>query len=226
MNKILEQLSNLQTRSQKIGKTRKEKIILYSEGLKAKLKQVQYAISQIESFTNRTDELESATNTDEFLISEKVNFYCDTFWTFLYSALDVLSQIINQALKLDLEEPKVSFKAVKDKLQNNEHKTLSVSQLYLKCFKSNSFSNLEKYRNCSIHRRQIYISEKTTKEKSTPGYSTSSSITTVSRLLCDDPLSVRPKTSQSRQIPKYLSDTKNKLARHIDNILAETQPVK
>ncbi len=226
MVKIIKQIDDLLARSQYVGKNRCEKIVLYSEGLKAKLQQVQYALYQIQSFTNRADELESTTAQDNFLITEKVNFYCDTFWTFLYSALDVLSQITNQALKLKLDEAAVSFKSVNNKLQGNAHKALPVAQQYSKCIKSNYFSNLDKYRNCSTHRRQIFICEKISKEKSTPGYSTALSLTTVSRLLCDDPLTVHPKTTQGRQIPEYMIDTKEKMVGFIETILAKTQPVK
>jgi hypothetical protein len=226
MEKVIKQIDDLLARSQKVGKTRKEKIKLYSEGLKAKLEQVQYALDQIKSFENRTDDLESTTAKDPFSITQKVNFYCDAFWTFLYSSLDVLSQITNQALKLQLDEEDVSFKSVNQKLQGNAHKDLNEAKAYLQCIKSHYYSNLDKYRNCSTHRRQIFVTESINKQISTPGYSTAPAITTVTRYLCDDPLKVKPKITIKRQIPKYMVDTKEKITKHIETILAETQPVK
>ena len=227
MEKVIKEIDNLMVRSKIItGKRRKEKIKLYSEGLKAKLSQVQYTLSRLESFNSRTDETESTTAEDNYPVLAKVHFYCDTFWTFLYSSLDVLSQIVNQALKLELGEKDVSFGNVKGKLQGNNYKSLPVAQKYLQCFNSNCFSNLEKYRNCSIHRRQIFITETITTQKATAGYSTAPQITTVIRVLCDDPLTVNAKTNQKREIPKYMVETKEKIKKHIESILAETQPVK
>jgi hypothetical protein len=227
MEKVFKQIDGLLARSKEVvSKSRQEKIKLYSEGLKTKLSQVQYALARLESFNNRTDDMESTTDKDDASITQKVNFYCDTFWTFLYSSLDVLSQIINQALKLGLDEENVKFKSVEGKLQGNAHKSLSVAKKYSECRNSHCYSNLDKYRNCSIHRRQIFIVETITKQKTTPGYSTASEITTVTRFLCDDPLTVKPKINQNRDIPKYMVDTKEKVIKHIDTILEETQPIK
>ena len=67
--------------------TRRQKIELYSEGLKAKIKQVEFALDSINSFAEQSDQTTSSTAPDNFLISDKIGFYCDSFWTFLYSTL-------------------------------------------------------------------------------------------------------------------------------------------
>ncbi|MHA1290991.1 MAG: Cthe_2314 family HEPN domain-containing protein [Candidatus Thorarchaeota archaeon] len=226
MAEITEVIDALLEKSKAIkSKSRREKIKLYCEGLKAKLEQVSFALSSIDTFTNRSDGTESTTEEDAPSISMQVAFYCDTFWIFLYSTLDVLSQIVNQAMALELDERNVSFNQVKGKLSGNALKAKDVSKKYDKCSKSRAFKNLEKYRNCSIHRRQIYIEEicETKSVRRTAGYTavstTESSSTVVTRILCDDPLTQNPKTSQERKIPKYMVDIKDSVIESIIKIL-------
>lgn len=223
MDAIFEKIDELVKKSEhKAPKTRKKKILLYAEGLKAKLKQVDYALTCLEQFDNRTDATESTTEEKSPSISMQVSFYCDIFWTFLYSSLDVLSQIVNQAMALDLYEKDVSFNKVKCKLGGNAFKSTKIYRQYDKCFRSTAFKNLEKYRNCSIHRRQIYIEETSTRVRRTPGYSTSTiddSSTTVSRILCKDPLKSTPAIDPKRIIPDYMIENKKKVVKRILGII-------
>lgn len=207
--------------------TRRQKIELYSEGLKAKIKQVQFALDSINSFAEQSDQTISSTVPDDFLISDKIGFYCDSFWTFLYSSLDVLAQIINQTLKLNLNEKHVGFKAVENDLIQ-KHNTSNIQKNFTACKKSNSFKNLDAYRNCSTHRRQIYIKEEIKIVKHTAGYRTTTSgpLESVQRLMCDNPLDLAPRTSQQRKIPDYMEDTMNKLIKQIEKILKNTKPTR
>jgi len=223
MDAIFEKIDELVKKSEhKAQKTQKKKILLYAEGLKAKLKQVDYALTCLEQFDNRSDATISTTEEKSPSISMQVSFYCDIFWTFLYSSLDVLSQIVNQAMALDLDEKDVSFNKVKGKLGGNTFKSKEISKQYDKCFKSNAFKNLEKYRNCSIHRRQIYIEETFTGVRRTPGYSistTDGTSTTVSRILCKDPLKPTPTIDPKRIIPDYMIKNKKKVVERILGII-------
>jgi hypothetical protein len=90
------------------------------------------------------------------------------------------------------------------------------------------FKNLDRYRNCSTHRRQIYIEEETKQVKGTAGYESSSTgpVITVVRTLCDNPLGLNPKTDQKRKIPDYMVKTRKKILRHIEQVLKETKAVK
>jgi len=208
-------------------KRRRDRIKIYSEGLKGKIKQVEYSSRKLSEFEHLTDSTRTSTAEDGFPIPESVNFYCDSFWIFLYSSLDVLAQILNQAVKLSLKERDISFKKVNTcipaKLQGTPvHKKLAA------CIKSNAFKNLEDYRNCSIHRRQIFILEETKHVTHTPGYQASStgSVPTVVRTLCDNPLALSPRIKQVRKIPEYLIETQKKILKHIDQILKNTIPLK
>lgn len=215
------------------SKSRQEKTELYCEGLKAKLEQASFALSCVEKFTNLSDDTKSTTEEISFSISMQVAFYCDTFWTFLYSSLDVLSQIVNQTMALGLKEKDVSFNQIKGKLGGTVHKDLEVSIRYNKCFKSRAFKNLEKYRNCSTHRRQIFIVElcETKSVRRTAGYpstattdstsiaTTDSTSTIVTRTLCDDPLTQKPKIEKKRIIPQYMVETQNSIIKSIKEII-------
>jgi hypothetical protein len=223
MDKLLCEIENLIEKSKDISsKKRRDKVFLYSEGLKAKLEQVDYTLTYLEQFENRSDETESTTDENAFSINMQVHFYCDSFWTFLYSSLDVLSQVVNQTMKLELDEKNVSFLSVKGKLGGKQYNNTKVFKQYLATCNSYPYKNLEKYRNCSTHRRQIYIEEvlSSVKVKGTPGYSTTASgSNSLKRLLCDDPLTLKPKMTQNRQIPDYMNDTKIKIIKSILGIV-------
>jgi hypothetical protein len=230
MYRIYEQIDDLKKRSSHIlSERRMAKVELYCEGLKAKLSQIEYSLYRIDEFNNRSDKTESTTDTESPSITIQVNFYCDTFWTFLYSSLDVLSQIINQVMKLNLDERQVAFKNLHSKLKevSNDNKLISQHE---QCCKSRPFKNLDKYRNCSLHRRHIYTEEQCLSSTVTrsAGYSIGSTEDTsniVKRLICDDPYDPKPKLTQERAIPDYMIETKAKIYKYIIEILKATAPI-
>lgn len=200
---------------------------LYTEGLKAKVTQVNFALDKLSDFSNISDDTTTSTGQDGITITDKVHFYSDTFWTFLYSSLDVLAQVVNQAMNLGFDEKNVSFDQVHSKLQGNKYKQSAIAKKFRECVKSNAFKNLDRYRNCSTHRRQIYIEEEVKKVKGTAGYQSSSTgpVVNVLRTLCDDALVLNPKTDQNRKIPDYMIKTRGKILQHIEQILKEIRPV-
>lgn len=201
---------------------RKQKLTLYTEGLKTKMRQVEFTLACLAEFTDQFDSFVSSTG-QSYTIIEKVYFYCDSFWAFLYSSLDVLGQIVNQALDLQLDERKVSIKTVTRQIENEQADT-AIQQILTACIASRSFKNLDRYRNCSLHRRQIYIKEQTVRH--TPGYKRSS--TTIQgeslRFLCDNPLLMNPKTTQKRRIPEYMKNIQNRIYYYIEEIIEKIQP--
>jgi len=207
-------------------KMRRQKIRLYTEGLKSKVRQAEYALAQLASFADRTDATTTSTAADDYEISEQVGFYCDAFWAFLYSSLDVLAHVINQSLKLGMDERNVSFKQVAQNLSKNQKGT-ALQQELDKCLRSNVFKNVEAYRNCSTHRRQIYIEEEIKIVKRTAGYHTTStgSVESVIRVLCDKPLNATPTTKQNKKIPQYLASAKDNIIKRIDAILKTIKPI-
>jgi len=242
MEKVLNELASLEERCKPIlSKTQLQKSHLYCEGLRAKLTQTSYALERLmeinklsddDKYTITDDDKYTFTGDKAYPIRLQVSFFCDSFWTFLYSSLDVLSQIVNQTMNLgldDLDEKNVSFAQVKGKLQGNQYVTTQVSKAFDDCFKSHAYKNLDKYRNCSNHRREIFIVETYTSVKGTSGYATTStggSGKTVTRILCDDPLTLLPTIEQKRKIPDYMMDTMQKIEKFIAEIIKKIEPCK
>jgi cell fate (sporulation/competence/biofilm development) regulator YlbF (YheA/YmcA/DUF963 family) len=215
---VLEEIDALPEKVRDIPqKTRRRKVYLYSQGLKSKIRQSQYALSELTTFSDQAEQITTTTAPEEFMIAEKVHFYCDAFWAFLYSSLDILAQIINQSLKLGMDEREVSFKKVASRLDKNT----GLSKKIQACLSSKAFRNLERYRNCSMHRRAIYIEEEVRTVRGTTGYRSASSsvIQEVVRTICDNPLVATPKTSQNRLIPQYMEDTKESILKHVEDIV-------
>ena len=226
---IYQEIDDLVSRAEKAvpQDNRKQKLKLYAEGLKAKLRQSEYALRSLANYNDQMDQLSSSTAKDDFLVSERVQFYCDAYWTFLYSALDVLAQVINQAMRLSLAEKDASFKNVENALA-----TRSAGKPFQTCCtacrKSRAFKNLLAYRNCSIHRRQIYIKEEAKVVRHTAGYESTTTGPTfsVERTICDDPMQLTPSISQARRVPQYLATTRGKMIKAMIDIIRSVEPVK
>jgi hypothetical protein len=207
-------------------KTRKQKLSLYCEGLKAKARQAEFAIAELARLENQTDASVTATDPEQPSIQARVEFFCDSFWAFLYSCLDVLGQVVNQGMKLGFDEKEVSFKKVKKRLDGN-HAGTPAQRAFNTCSRCNAFKNLDRYRNCSTHRRQIYVIEDIHLVRHPGGYQTitTGDNVTVERILCDNPLDITPRTTQHRQVPGYLQSTRDKIFEQIERILISTTPV-
>jgi len=189
------------------------RIKLYSSGVKAKLRNAEYALSQIIDLYNESDSTSSSDDQD-FSVTNKLFFYVDSFFAFLYSTFDVMSQVINQKKRIGKDERKVSFKGIKGKLdQSNQLKNL-----FERISNKRYFRNLEKYRNCSTHRRQIYIQSITVIISETPDYNVTGDITKVRRIICDDPFSLNPTIDQDRELIKCCTNILNKVKSEIINI--------
>ncbi|NQT56645.1 MAG: hypothetical protein HQ551_10495 [Desulfobacteraceae bacterium] len=207
--------------------TRKQKLKLYCEGLKAKARQVELALQELVTLENQTDAAVTSTDTDEPSIQAKVEFYCDSFWAFLYSCLDVLGQVVNQGMKLGFDEKAVSFKTIKNHLNSN-HNGSPEQTAFDECARCNAFKNVDRYRNCSTHRRQIYVKEEVKLVRHPDGYQTitTGDNVTVERILCENPLDVRPRTTQNRKIPDYLLTTRDRIFGLIEKILSSSKAVR
>jgi hypothetical protein len=173
-----------------------DRICLYSSGLKAKLTNAEYAFYRLNELSGESD---SSISTSGFGTGEIIHFYLDSFFAFLYSAFDVMGQIVNQKLNLSIPEDKVSFKKVNQILDQN-HAGIRIQQLFGTILNSRFFKELEKYRNCSTHRRQIYIQSRTTLISGTPGYTTSGDLTRIERIICDDPLTLIPTVIKNKEL--------------------------
>jgi len=197
------------------NQTEQQQVILYAEGTKAKIRQSEYALYTLKQIINNPNPLANATI--PFDNTEKVYFYVDSFFAFLYSSFDVVAHVINIAHSLGLNEHKVSFKSIETKLRGISL-GIPVQVATTKIVKSNSFKNIEKYRNCSTHRRQIYLKKETVTISETPGYSLTAEITKTNWTLCDDALTLKPKTNQKREVINFGEQMLKKVKAQISEI--------
>jgi hypothetical protein len=186
-------------------------IRLYSSGVTAKLRNSEYALSMLNNLY--TEVGSTSTSTGEFPALEGVHFYLDAFFAFLYSTFDVMAQVVNQKFRMGEDERKVSFRKIKDKLDQN-HQATAIQQKFKTISNAIFFKNLEKYRNCSTHRRQIYTECKVITTTVTPGYSTTLP-SSVIIMLCDDPLILNPKVAQNREMISYCSKICDRVKKEI-----------
>lgn len=193
------------------------RINLYGSGLKAKLRQAEFALNTLKGLIDQDYSRTTSTQNNSFSHEDKIHFFVDTFFSFLYSSFDILAQIINQRYKLGQDERKVGFKSIIIILGGQNPRS-PLHNLLEKVPNKYFFINLDKYRNCSLHRRQIYITTTTTSITETPGYSTPFSGIFIRRFLCDDPYFISPKLNQKRVLLDYCADVFNKVIIEIKNI--------
>ena len=174
-------------------------IDLYSKGLIAKLKNAEYALFKIIEFSTQID---SSTLTSQFTFLDMVHFYLDSFFAFSYTSFDVIAQVINLKCNLNTPETKVSFRKIKEKV-NQANPGAAIQILINRICNSNFFKDMEKYRNCSTHRRQICIQSNKTETLLTPGYIATIPMPIISHILCDDPLMLNPKFTKNREMITY-----------------------
>lgn len=213
---------------------RRHWLIVYAEGLKAKIEQAEFALDELTKIISQIGNTVSATSPNAFLPGNDVYFYSDGFWAFVYSTLDVLAQVLNQALKLGIDEEDVSFGRLNRELeQHPTYAGTAIQKRVHECKVSRPYHWLRKYRNCSIHRRRVYIGREAM-AVGTPEYHRASStgkITvgaySVGKLtLCDDPYELKMEMKRARTIPEYMHEIKFKVLEHIEKILKATNPVR
>jgi len=198
--------------------TIQRKITIYSSGVKAKLKYAQYALEQLKVLNEWPDN-HGSHDCPDFSVPEKIQFYVDAFFAFLYSTLDIISQVINQKHRLGVDEKRVSLRSIKRELvQSTNPAILPIKDKLAELVKKRFFKNLDKYRNCSTHRRQIFIIAISMTITETPGYSSTGEVSEVVRMICDDPLSLNPKTDQKRELIKYCSKVLDRVTKEIEGL--------
>ncbi len=210
-NKLLSVVGNSKVKTRKIN--------IYINGLYGKFENAEYALDKIKEITQETGTYSAYTPE----IDPEIHFYVDSFFAFLYSCLDVLAQILNQYYeelnRLNLDERQISFNRILSEIKNNNI-NLPVN---LKCEKVRSsrfFINLDKYRNCSTHRHQIYIEREQKTISGTAGYiSATGELPTVLWIICDDPLKLKPSIKQRRDLYNYSKRMYDNIKRKIENII-------
>ncbi len=196
--------------------TIQSKIKLYSQGAISKIVNAEYALNKLKELNIADDTTTSTTSENELPPAIKIYFYLDAFFAFLYSVYDVSGQIINQKLRINYDEHKVSLKRIKillDRRFNGSPAQTNLENL----LKTRYFVNLERYRNCSTHRRQICIQIEKKAIEITPGYTSTSVFNSTTRVLCDDPLKINPTFSQNRELISYCETMLNRTKLEILN---------
>lgn len=195
------------------------KAIVYSEGLKAKLRQAEFALSNLKRLYNVPEQA----NTQDYLtIEQQFSFFCDCFWDFLRSSIDIFAQLINEIKLLNIPEKQVDIKKVASKV-NSEMTGTSLDVEIQSLLNSNTFKKLEDYRHCSTHRRPIYIETHTSVKtiSGTLGYTSGTSgMTTINRYLCVNPWELNPNMDNcSRPTHIYCETMLKRIKAKIDIIV-------
>lgn len=198
---------------------RLDNINLYAEGLKGKILQANIALGQLREMcrpvpTTMPPQEDFSSSQEQ----ELVQFYCDAFWAFLYSSLDVLAHIINQVRCLGVDEREVSIKGIHERLRATENGT-ALQVRVDKLVRSRPFLNVERYRNCCLHRRQICIERRLRSITRTPGYTATGPLNEVKWLIAENPLERRPSMRQEREIPDYLYQALRKIESRVQSIV-------
>lgn len=233
---VSHEIDSLQKRASIISRRgyRKDWLIVYSEGLRAKIQQAEFALNELTNLIDEIGETVSATRPEGLLPRSEIYFYCDTFWAFLYSSLDVLAQVVSQALKLSIDEEDVTFGRLDKKLEKDSSYSGTLIQKKIhECKVSRTYHWLKKYRNCSVHRRRVYIGRPPV-QPGTPEYHRTSSTGSIEVgsysvgqfILCDDPYTLKPEVKKDRTIPNYMRETKVKIFEYMEKILKSTKPVR
>ena len=141
---------------------------MYALGLEARFDQMEYCISRLNGLT-AISESTTATADAGLDSNRQAEFYCDTFWTWAYSSLDILAQVINQTENLRIKENKVSFDDVLAKLKSMSPVPPTLGEMKA-LERSYGRSWMKAYRNCANHRRPICLFHETKTESVTKAY--------------------------------------------------------
>lgn len=192
------------------------KATLYARQVEAKFKNTRYSLHKLQEFKLPVATGSSMASSTLLDNDELINFYCDCFWDFLRSSIDVLAQLINERTSLGLNERDVDIKQVATHPNLTSYPQLKTSVNYLLSLQA--FKELEHYRHCSIHRRQVYIKIIEQKESilGTRGYSSTTSDTkesTYVSYLCRDPqdLTATPDIDDSKTVDMFCQELLEKI---------------
>ena len=193
---------------------RRERIELYAQGLLYRIMEVRLTYRFIHELGSKYPQPEDR---------DKIHLYSDSFWAFARSSFDILGQLLNQTQNLGINESGCHFGTVVAQLKATnpaDPLTLSLDAIY----NSPEYQDLNSYRNCSLHRRQVYLEgRKTEKDYGTSGYSTGAFLV-YEWILCDNPLVVTPTTIQGRRLVLYCNQILSFLQAQIENIIITLIP--
>jgi hypothetical protein len=202
---------------------RRRLLQMYLLGLEDRLKQVDFCLSMLKSLSGNSTNMTSTTTGITFDVDRQAEFYCDTFWTWVYSSLDILAQIINQTENLKFDENKASFDKIIQDIQNN-HPTLPILPFLQKINKARFRKWTKAYRNCANHRRPINLWHVRETVKQTRSYQTSTApIEKTVRYICDHTMTLKPNLKTKKNLIDRCENTyinlNKSIAQTLDNLL-------
>ena len=172
--------------------TRQQRISLYANGLLSKESESLFSLDEISAITAKPPTPVG---------SERIHFFSDSFWTFQRAVVDIFAQLVNQTCSFGIDEKNCNFKNLYDHIAGSAPAHMMAPHLGA-IYCSPEYRQLNDYRNCSVHRRQVYLEvRKVEKVYDTPGYSTGS-FTRFEWYICDNPLDVAPAIT-SRLLEPY-----------------------
>lgn len=201
-------------------KRRRWRIQIYAKGIEAKIRQARFALDCLRTLATENEMITSTSTSEALTNEEQAEFYNDCLWTFLFSAFDILGQVLNQTYNLGFDEKDVRLVSVAETLTMRAGDPVAshVEQL----LKSRTFKTIKKYRHCSVHRRQIALTHVI--KTITEAYSGSAvDVTGTSKkrqwLLCDGPYAEKPKFDKQRDLVKFAETHLARAERKISKIL-------
>lgn len=218
--KLLEQRCD--ALASKIRGRRVGRIHLYARGMLQKLRQAEYALGQlvqlVSSLSNRTD----STDATPTVLNERqqIGYHNDSFWTFLFSAYEILAQIINQTQSYGIREKDVAFNRVTEAVKRRAPNSRLQRKLD-KIKKSHHYGYVSKYRHCSNHRRPICVGVDLREFRVNEAYEDVSGSKDTVVLICDDPYHMTPKFKKMRELHKYCADELNNATTMIATVIDE-----
>lgn len=201
-------------------------VSLYSESVKAKFGQVRWSLEVLRDIEH-TPNIEGSAATSQEAWSkmgtnDKIVFFCECFWDFLRSSIDIAAQLVNELQSLAIDEDDVSFYKVRDKMEPYMSTTLLFKALK-SLERSWAFKELNSYRHCSTHRRQVYIGELPCSPSPLTqvyGYMSGSTTGAMNRYLCSNPSNLRPRLSLKRPLVEHNERMLNEIEWRLSNILS------
>lgn len=182
---------------------------IYTEAVKAKFCQARWSLDTLREIEHLPNEEGNSASSDVFSrisIDDKIVFFCECFWDFLRSSIDILAQLINELQSLRIDEDIVSFYRVLNVMKQPPMSVTPLSTALRSCERSWAFKELNSYRRCSTHRRQVCIFGVPVSNPQPLGrvYEyMSTSTTSINRYLCSNPSRLRPRPSFKRPLIAY-----------------------
>jgi len=198
---------------------------IYTEAVKAKFGQARWSLDILRGMEHLPNEDGNSSSSDVFSrisIDDRIIFFCECFWDFLRSGIDILAQLINELRLLGINEDTVSFNGVLNEMNTPAVSVTPLFKALRSCQRSWALKELNSYRHCSTHRRQVCIFGVPVSNPQPLGrvYEyMSTSTTSVNRYLCSNPSRLRPRASLKRPLIEYNEQILQEIEKRLSTIV-------